>query len=397
MDRVISMSKTPVANITHVTIFGNRNAGKSSLFNAMIGQDIAIVDNTLGTTTDPVHKRIELLPYGPILLTDTAGIDDVGSIGEKRVGKVRKMFAKTDLAIVVIDATSKEFDLAIEKELEEFKINYIKVFNKIDQINESKLLKLKNEYSEAIFLNTNDMKLIIDFKEFLINVLEVKKEKSIIGEYLPNGSNVVLVVPIDSEAPKGRLILPQVQVLRDLLDHNVNGIVTNENNLADILNSIDVDLVITDSQAFKTVSEIVPDNIYLTSFSILFAHQKADINSYSLVLPNNISSVLICESCTHNIGHEDIGYQKIPKLLRKRFKDIEIKHVMGNDFVENISNYDLVIHCGSCMLNDSVLKFRINLANKNNVPFTNYGLYLAYEAKILERSLQFFKDKNVLK
>ncbi len=391
------MSNTPVANITHVTIFGNRNSGKSSLFNAVINQDIAIVDSTLGTTTDPVHKRIELLPYGPFLLTDTAGIDDETTLGSKRVLKTRKMYSRTDYAIVLLDASNNEVSHPCEKELEEFDISYVKVFNKIDLLLEKELEELKKNYTDDLFVTTSDYSSVIKFKEELIKRLDVKKEDSIIAKFLNAGDNIVLVVPIDSEAPKGRLILPQVQVIRDLLDYNINAIVTNEIGLEKVLDDVsDIKMVITDSQAFHLIKDKVPSNIYLTSFSILFAHYKSNLNNFDLELPNNLSKVLICESCTHNVSHEDIGMVKIPRLLKKRFGNIEIKHVMGNDFVSNVADYDLVIHCGSCMLNDSVMKYRINLAKKGNTLFTNYGLYLAFESGILERSLQFFKDENIL-
>lgn len=389
------MSNSPTANITHVTIFGDRNSGKSSLFNAIINQDIAIVDDTFGTTTDPVHKRIELIPYGPVLFTDTAGVDDDGLLGVKRVEKTKKMFSQTDFAIVVIDVSLNVFNHEIEKELEQLKIPYVKVFNKIDLISEKQLSELKLKYNSAIFVNCSDFNSVVDFKSQLIQFLKVKEDKSIIGKYLNSGDKVVLVVPIDSEAPKGRLILPQVQVIRDLLDHNVIVSMTNEKQLKDILTN-DTKMVITDSQVFNEVKDVVSDDIYLTSFSIIFAHFKGDLNNYSLELPLNVEKVLICESCTHNVSHEDIGMVKIPKLLNKRYPNVKIDHVMGNDFVKSLNGYDLIIHCGSCMLNDAVLSHRINLASEHNIPFINYGLYLAIESNILNRSIQFFKDSYIL-
>ncbi len=386
---------SPVATITHVTIFGNRNAGKSSLFNAILNQDIAIVDDTQGTTTDPVHKRIELLPYGPVLLTDTAGYDDLGQLGKKRVDKVRKMFSRTDFGIVVVDATSDEYILDVEKEIYAYEIPYIKVFNKCDLVSSEKLEKLRKEFPKSKFISTTSFDDIIMFKNYLINNLGVKTEKSIIGKYLSTGDKVVLVVPIDSEAPKGRLILPQVQVIRDLLDYNVNTIVTNELLLKDVIDTTDeIKLVITDSQAFHIVKDIVPANIMLTSFSILFANYKSSLCNYTLDLSklSNVNNILMFESCTHNVGHEDIGMVKIPKLLKKRFGDVNIKHVMGSNFDDEISNYDLIIHCGSCMLNDAVVKYRIKVAKDSNIPFTNYGLYLAFESGILDRSIEFYTN-----
>lgn len=387
---------SPTATITHVTIFGNRNAGKSSLFNAIINQDIAIVDDTLGTTTDPVHKRIELLPYGPILLTDTAGLDDDGCLGLKRVDKVRKMFSRTDFGIVVVDACENHFDLEVEKEIANYDIPYIKVFNKCDKISTQKLKKLRTLYPKAWFMSANSFDDVLGFKDYLIKNLGVKTTKSIIGKYLNAGDKVVLVVPIDSEAPKGRLILPQVQLLRDLLDYNINAIVTTDMQLENIIKTTDnIKLVVTDSQVFHKISDIVPKGILLTSFSILFANYKSSLKNYNTDLSKvkNIRRVLIFESCTHNVGHEDIGMVKIPNLLKKRFgSDITINHVMGADSVEDFANYDLIIHCGSCMLNDSVIKYRLQVAKQQNVLFTNYGLYLAFEANILSRSIEFYES-----
>lgn len=386
---------SPNANITHVTIFGNRNSGKSSLFNAIINQNIAIVDDTFGTTTDPVHKRIELIPYGPILLSDTAGIDDDGSLGKKRVEKTRKMLAKTDFALVVIDVLSNEYTNEIEKELDELKIPFLKVFTKIDMLDETVVSELMLKHNSSCFVSSKDFNSVINFKEQLIHFLKVKEDKSIIGKFLNRGDKVVLVVPIDSEAPKGRLILPQVQIIRDLLDYEIIVSITNENQLSDVIDD-DTKMVITDSQVFNTVKDVVDENIYLTSFSILFAHFKGDLNNFSLSLPECADNILICESCTHNVSHEDIGMVKIPKLLKKRYSNVNIDHVMGNDFVDVVNKYDLIIHCGSCMLNDAVLKYRINQAKKCNVPFINYGLYLAIENGILDRSIKFFEDNYIL-
>ncbi len=391
------MFKEPVANITHITIFGDRNSGKSSLFNAIINQDIAIVDSYSGTTTDPVHKRIELIPFGPVLLTDTAGIDDDGALGEKRVEKTRKMYARTDFAIVLIDASSNKCYHECEKELQSYNIPYIRVFSKIDLVSNKELDKLKKQNTESLFVNSFDFESVLAFKDSLIDILDKKENDSIIGKYLAPKSHVVLVIPIDSEAPKGRLILPQVQVIRDLLDYNITVTITNELELKSVLKKhLDVVMVITDSQAFHKIMNDVDENIYLTSFSVLFAHYKSDLNNYNLELPNSIKKVLICESCTHNVGHEDIGMVKIPKLLKKRYGEIEINHVMGNDFVSNTFDYDLIVHCGSCMINSKVLKERMRLARAHNVPFINYGLYLAYEAGILSRSIKFFVDRKIL-
>ncbi len=393
------MSKKLAAMTTHVTVFGNTNTGKSTLFNSIIGQDIAIVSNLAGTTTDPVSKRFELISYGPIILTDTAGLNDDSFLGNERIKKAQKMLARTDFGIVVVDASQDVFDLEIEKVLNKLKTPYLKVFNKIDKISVSKRQKLQEQYPDAYFISLVTNEMMLEFKEVLRKKLGIVKEKSLIADLFQPNSNIVLVVPIDSEAPKGRIILPQVQVIRDCLDHNVNAIVTNETNLASILQMIKVDLVITDSQAFHIVKEIVGD-VALTSFSIIFARFKADLK----VLVEGVkaisklksgSKILICESCSHNIGHEDIGYVKIPKLLKKRLGDVEIVHKMGNDFVEDIQEFDVVIHCGSCMLNEKVMKYRMQICAEHNVAITNYGIYLAYENGILDRAIQIFVDKEV--
>ncbi|MFV0499611.1 MAG: [FeFe] hydrogenase H-cluster maturation GTPase HydF, partial [Bacilli bacterium] len=385
-------------NIVHITIFGNTNSGKSSLFNAIINQDIAVVDNLKGTTTDPVHKRIEFINYGPVLLTDTAGLDDCGKVGQKRIDKTKKMYSRTDFGIICIDSTLNNYDYDFENDLRNFDIKYIKVFTKIDLVAKSKVLKLKALYDNALFVNTLDEVSVEKLKKNLISKLDVVKNKSIIGKHLNANDNVVLVIPIDSEAPTNRLILPQVQVIRDLLDYKVNVTITNEIQLEEMLSKIgDVKLVITDSQAFHKIKDIVNKDIYLTSFSILFAHFKANLNNFSLFLPHKVRKVLICESCSHNISHEDIGRVKIPKLLKKRYGNITIEHIMGNDFKDNLEGYDLIVHCGSCMLNDTVMKYRVNLAKERGIPFINYGLYLAIESDILARSIRFFVDNNIVK
>lgn len=384
------MSKEVRANLTHITIFGNRNAGKSSFFNAFIGQDIAITDETLGTTTDPVTKRFELLPYGAIVLTDTAGLDDEGVLGTKRIEKTLKLISRTDFAILIYDALNVE-QLEIEQDLIATSTPYIKVYNKTHLV--------KDFQADGYMLTDLNADEMIGFKSYLISKLGLKVEKSLIADKFKPGSNIVLVVPIDSEAPAGRIILPQVQVIRDCLDHNVNAIVTNETNLDNILNSMHVDLVITDSQAFVEVNKIVNKRVALTSFSIVFANFKAELSllvecAHNVDLLEKCAKILICESCSHNVGHEDIGYVKIPNLLKKRLgNDISITHKMGIDFVEDIQEYDLVIHCGSCMLNSKVMKYRQALCKKHNIPMTNYGVYLAYEAGILDQAVEVFKIK----
>jgi len=390
--------KKPTATIPHIGIYGKRNAGKSSLLNILVNQDVSLVSSIKGTTTDPVKKRMELIPFGPVIWIDTAGYDDSGFLGEMRVERTKKMMMQTDFALLVIDATDKEIEfISLKRDFEKFNIKYLLVFNKIDMISIDKKEDLKNSYPNAHFVSSiNDIG-ILELKDLIIESLGDDKEPAIVGDLVDYGATVVLVVPIDSEAPKGRIILPQVQIIRDCLDHGLKTVVVRDTELKETLDSLEkVDLVITDSQAFKEVAKIVPKNILLTSFSILFARYKGDLN----VLRNGIeklekltkeSKILIAESCSHNISHEDIGRVKIPKLLERHlgFKP-DITHKMGQDFPKLIEGYDFIIHCGSCMLNKKTMQSRIMLAKENSIPIVNYGVILAYLNGIYDRSLEVF-------
>lgn len=403
------MNKTPRANRTHIGIYGKRNAGKSSLLNAIVGQDIAIVSEVKGTTTDPVNKTMELLPYGPVVFIDTAGLDDAGTLGDLRVKKSMKVLQRTDFAIYIVDATNiiesiADFEV-FKNNFETMNIPYLLVFNKIDLIDQKKTDDLIKRYKEAAFVTVNDLHSVIDLKEQLIELLTLeKKEPAIVGDLLNYGDTVVMVVPIDSEAPKGRLILPQVQMIRDCLDHGIKSYVVRDTELEEALKDLNkVDLVITDSQAFKAVDAMVPDDILLTSFSILFAKYKSnDLNALlegidALRNLNKSSKVLISEACTHNTSHEDIGRFKIPALIEKKlgFKpDIEFQ--MGHDFPLKVKNYDLIIHCGACMINAKTMKNRVRMCKEVNVPITNYGLLIAYFNGILDRSVEII-EKNRIK
>lgn len=396
------MFKQPASLTTHITIFGNTNVGKSSFFNALLGQDRAIVSPQAGTTTDPVQKRFELIPYGPIILTDTAGLDDTSTLGAKRVGKTTDVIAKTDFAIVLIDAIElvaerSEITHSIEADLEASKTPYLKIVNKADLLTTKQKDVLEKQYPTVLFISSERSEDIQSVQKTLVEQLGEYREKSLIANLFEPGSTIALVVPVDSEAPKGRLILPQVQVIRDCLDHNVNALVTNEINLAKVLEKGDVDLVITDSQAFHTVKELV-GNTPLTSFSIVLARYKGDLKYFvrgaeKLSSLTEKSRVLVCESCSHNVGHEDIGEIKIPKLLKKRFGEgLTITHVKGHDFppASELTNYDLIIHCGGCMLNQKAMEHRLRLCADNQVSITNYGIYLAYESGILDRAVEIF-------
>ena len=397
---VTIMQTTPNSNRKHITIFGNTNTGKSSLLNAIIGQDISIVSDVKGTTTDPVIKAMELIPFGPVVFTDTAGLDDTTILGEIRIKRTRKLLQSTDFAIYILDASSidkKAYDLAIE-DFKKYGIPYMTVINKIDAVSKDSLDNIKNNFKGAVFVSAYKNEGISELKDKLINHLnENEVQETIIGDILKYGSKVIMVVPVDSEAPKGRLILPQVQLLRDCLDHGIKSYVVRDIELVSALEDIkDVDLVVTDSQAFKFVNSVVPPHIKLTGFSILFARYKGDLRTLvdGVKHMENLvdgSLILIAESCTHNHSHEDIGRVKIPKLLKAYTKkDLIFEFKMGQDFPENLSEYDLVIHCGSCMLNKKIMQTRIDICNDANVNITNYGITLAYLNGSLERSLEIF-------
>lgn len=394
------MNTTPNANRKHIGIYGNTNSGKSSLMNKILGQDISLVSNVEGTTTDPVQKAMELIPFGPVLLIDTAGLEDKTELGEIRVKKSFEFLKRLDFAIYVVDGKNLDIDTykKWKREANKYNINYIVVVNKLDRLNNDEINNINNIFDNPLFISAKKNENIDKLKDELIKYLEQDEEdKPIVGDLLPYGSNVVLVVPIDSEAPKGRIILPQVQVIRDCLDHGIKTYVVRDTELEEALKEIkNVDLVITDSQAFKEVDKIVPKEINLTSFSILFARQKGDLNDF-LEGANKLKDlkpgdkILICESCTHNISHEDIGRVKIPRMLNKiAGGELNLEYKVGYDFDEDVEKYDMVIHCGACMVNRKSVINKINLCKEKNVPITNYGLVIAYFTGILDRSIEIF-------
>lgn len=396
------MNSTPNANRKHIAIFGKTNAGKSSLVNSICGQEIAIVSEVAGTTTDPVLKAMELIPLGPVLFIDTAGLDDKSEVGKLRIKRTMDMMKRTDFALYVMDVNNidpNDYE-EIKLEFKKYNIPYLLVINKIEDIEKDKLDQIKEKYTEAIFVSTYTKEGIDKLKNELISKLQnSENEIPIIGDLVPYGGKVILVVPIDSEAPKGRIILPQVQCIRDCLDNGIKTYVVRDTELASALGDIkDVDLVVTDSQAFKKVSEIVPANIKLTGFSILFANHKGDLKSFvsgarKIDSLNKDSKVLISESCTHNISHEDIGRIKIPKLLNKYVgAELNYDFRVGHDFPENIKDYDLIIHCGGCMINRKTILNRIDFCRDEEVAITNYGIVLAFLTGILDRSLEIFKN-----
>lgn len=390
------MEKTPLSLRTHITLFGNTNSGKSSLFNKIIGQDMAIVSEKEGTTTDPVTKAMELIGFGPVALTDTAGWGDTTQIGDKRQEKTNKLLDRTDFAVYTADITAFD-ETAYKNACKEFdkrKIPHMLVFTKSD-LGTADVKGLP----DAVCVSVKDDKSIDEFRDKLIKRLTktVKEEKSLLGGLLMPGATVVLVIPIDSEAPKGRLILPQVQLIRDCLDNGMRAVCVRDTELSQTLSELNkVDLVVTDSQIFKKVSEIVPESIKLTSFSMLLANAKGDIKTLSegaRALDNlpDKARILMAEACTHNTSHEDIGRVKIPNMLRKYTgKELEFEYSVHHDFPDNLSDYDLVIHCGGCMLNAKTMQNRIEYCKNAGVAVTNYGVVLSYAGGILSRSMEIF-------
>ena len=380
----------------HIGIFGKTNVGKSSLLNKISNQSVSIVSDVAGTTTDVVEKSMELLPVGPVTFLDTAGLDDKTDLAEKRIEKTMKIVNRCDVAVVVCDYNGiDDYEKNLIEKFEELKIPYLIVVNKSD-VKEIKL----SGYENILYTSTvSDKDIVFKFKEALVRLLpeDFVNTPKIAVDLVPEKSTIILVVPIDKEAPKGRLILPQVQTIRDLLDSNCMPYVVKETELKDALDNLKTPpaLVITDSQAFKKVAEIVPENIPLTSFSILFARLKGDLKEFvngaeAIANLNDGDRVLILESCSHHAIDDDIGRVKIPNLLRQKTgKDLKIEHYSGHDFPD-ITPYKLIIHCGACMTNRREVLSRILVANNKNIPITNYGIVISYCLGILPRAVKVF-------
>jgi len=387
----------------HIGVFGRTNVGKSSLLNKITNQEVSIVSDIAGTTTDVVEKSMELLPVGPVTFLDTAGLDDETELSGQRIEKTMKVVNRIDVAVVVCDFNGiGKFENDLIEKFKELKIPYLIVVNKCDLAPKSFHIDLKSELSNIIYTSVKkDDKIVFKFKEALVNLLpeDFVNSPKIVGDLVPAKSTVILVIPIDKEAPKGRIILPQVQTLRDLLDNNCLSYVVKESELKDALDNLKTPpaLVVTDSQAFKKVSEIVPENVSLTSFSILFARLKGDLNEFvngARVIENlkDGDMVLILESCTHHAIEDDIGRVKIPNLLRKKTgKNLVIHNYAGHDFPD-IKDYKLIIHCGACMTNRREVLSRVLIANQNNVPITNYGVVISYCLGILPRAIKIFTE-----
>lgn len=402
----MSLNSTPSAERIHIGIFGRRNAGKSSIINAMTGQSHAIVSEIPGTTTDPVSKAMELHPLGPVVIIDTPGIDDIGDLGRLRVQKTYQILNKADIALLIIDVDAgitKEDGLLLEQ-IRKKNIPYLVVLNKVDSARCMYLSAQMSEYGltdeNSIRVSTRTGHNIYELKEKVAHLVPQKEEKKkIIGDFLEPGDFVVLVVPVDGSAPKGRLILPQQQTIRDIIDTGATAVVVKDTQLEQTLDKMGgcPKLVITDSQIFRKVSAIVPEYIPLTSFSILFARYKGCLDSTvkgaeKLWSLKDGDKVLISEGCTHHRQCEDIGTVKIPAWI-KEFTGSKVEFVFtsGEEFPTDLSEYAMIIHCGGCTLTDREMKYRLKCAKDQNVPMTNYGMCIAYINGILERSMEIFK------
>ncbi len=389
----MSLNSTPSGERIHIGFFGRRNAGKSSLVNAVTGQDLAVVSDTLGTTTDPVKKAMELLPLGPVMIIDTPGFDDEGALGELRIKKARQVLNNTDIAVLVVDASKgmEECDRQLLKLFQEKEINHIIAFNKSDLVPDH-----PPAGRDEIYVSAQTGAAVVALKERLSQLAPDSSQlPRLVGDLLQPGALAVLVTPIDSSAPKGRMILPQQMMLRDVLDADGIALVTKETGLSAALAAAPQTpaLVITDSQVFAQVARDVPEEIPLTSFSILLARYKGFLMDAvqgvtAIDRLQDGDTILISEGCTHHRQCEDIGSVKLPRWLRDRTgKRLEIELSSGTGFPEDLSPYALIIHCGGCMLGGRELRFRMKCARDQGVPMTNYGIAIAYMQGILERCL----------
>jgi [FeFe] hydrogenase H-cluster maturation GTPase HydF len=398
-DYHMGLNSTPSGDRVHIGIFGKRNAGKSSVINAITGQNLAIVSEHKGTTTDPVSKAMELLPLGPVIMIDTPGLDDEGDLGALRIQKARQVLNKTDIAVLIVDAAigMTQEDHEIVSLFQAKKLPYVIVMNKLD------LVAQPSEKTEenVIWVSTTTGENIYELKELIAK--QVPKgdiEKRIIADLLSPSDFVVLVVPIDSAAPKGRLILPQQQTIRDVLEANATSIVVKENGLKETLDSLGKKpkLVVTDSQAFASVSQDTPDDILLTSFSILFARYKGNLaeavkGAKAIDSLQDGDTILISEGCTHHRQCDDIGTVKLPRWINERTgKKLNFTFSSGTEFPSDLSPYRMIVHCGGCMLNEREMKYRIQCAVDQEIPITNYGISIAYMKGILKRSVRPFPE-----
>lgn len=399
----MSLNDTPSGERIHIGFFGRRNAGKSSVVNAVTGQELAVVSDTKGTTTDPVSKAMELLPLGPVLIIDTPGFDDEGQLGELRVRKTKQILNKTDIAVLVIDAVEglKQCDEELLFIFKEKDIPYLLVYNKEDMLKEEQKDPLVEDNNNVVYVSALQKTHIQELKEKLAKQIKTEDQTlQLVGDLVQPSDLIILVIPIDSAAPKGRLILPQQQVIRDILEAGGAAICVKETELSKLLTDLGnrPSMVITDSQAFAQVSQVVPEEILLTSFSILMARYKGFLDeavqgAAAIRQLKDGDRVLISEGCTHHRQCDDIGTVKIPRWLKNYTgKNLIIETSSGREFPEDLSPFSLIIHCGGCMLNGREMKYRMKCAKDQHIPFTNYGIAIAHMQGILERSIQVFPD-----
>ena len=400
----MSLNTTPSGERIHIALFGMTNAGKSSIINALTNQEISIVSDVKGTTTDPVYKAIEILPIGPCMIIDTAGLDDESELGESRKKKTLEVLSKTNVALVVIDSSIgiTENDEAIINQLKEKKIPMVCIFNKVDQknINVEELSNIEKEIGvPVVSVSALNKSGIDELKQKIIGLIPDDEDKfKLVGDLISPGDIVVLVTPIDKAAPKGRLILPQQQTIRDIIESDAIAIVTKEHELRETLENLKKKpkLVITDSQVFLKASADTPKDIMLTSFSILQARYKGNLvelvkGAKAIESLEDGDNVLISEGCTHHTQCDDIGTVKIPRWVRQMTgKQINFEHSSGNTFTDDTKKYKLIIHCGGCMLNRAAMISRIDSAVENEIPIVNYGVLIGYVQGILERALEPF-------
>ncbi len=391
------MEKAPISMRKYIGIFGKTNAGKSSIFNALLGQNVAIVSKVGGTTTDPISKSMELVGYGPVTVVDTAGFGDMTELGPRRVEKTKEIIGRCDLIILVKDILDADTD-----GLDFGELPVINVYTRCDKAELDLLANEKEKYPDAIFIKEYSEECISALRKKMTELLlkQQRDDETLVGDILKQGETAVLVIPIDSAAPKGRLILPQVQTIRDCIDHNITAVSLSLDMLERTLTEIkNISLVIRDSQVFKEVAKIVPKDIPLTSFSMLLANQSGRIKQLcegTKVIKNlkDYDEILMLEACSHSSTHEDIGKVKIPMLIQKNTgKKLNFTHLSGYDFPDDIKKYKLVIQCGGCMINKRTIQSRMEFFEQNNIPVTNYGVVLAYLNGILERASKIFIKK----
>ena len=405
----MGMNETPSADRVHIGFFGRRNAGKSSIVNKVTGQELAVVSDVKGTTTDPVSKAMELLPMGPVVIIDTPGIDDEGHLGELRVRKAKQVLNRVDVAVLVVDATvgKTSVDEELIRIFKEKEIPYLVVYNKADLLKTkdgnrlSSENKLNQNAEQSIYASAATGQNIYELKERIASLAVTDELKlRLVGDLLEPSDFVILVVPIDKAAPKGRLILPQQQTIRDVLEAGAAAIVIKEDELSNTLENLGKKpkLVITDSQVFAKVSKETPEDIWLTSFSILFARFKGNLKAAAAGAAaidrlKDGDKILISEGCTHHRQCDDIGTVKLPRWIRNYTgKDLEFEYSSGRDFPEDVTKYSLIVHCGGCMLNEREMRYRQKCALDQEIPITNYGIAIAYMQGILKRCVEMFPD-----